>query len=106
MRFLFYFPLLIVNSIEIKHFYNYTFGAEVMNFNLESISNDEFDMIHTALLTRKVVILRKQHSVDVERLRYFASRFGRLQVHVESSAHYPGYNDINIVSNISFTICL
>jgi taurine dioxygenase len=76
------------------------FGVHIFNVNIENISNEEFDLVHENLLLHRVVIVRNQGNLTVEGQRKYAQRFGPLHVHLESSSHYPGYTDVNVVSNI------
>jgi alpha-ketoglutarate-dependent taurine dioxygenase len=76
------------------------FVAEIFGVNLESISDVEFNQLHEALLRYKIVVVRNQKDFSVEGQRSFTKRLGRLHVHLESSSHYPGYADVNVVSNI------
>jgi alpha-ketoglutarate-dependent taurine dioxygenase len=76
------------------------FGAHIFNVNVENISDGVFDLVHEKLLFHKVIIVRNQGNLTVEGQRRFTQRFGQLHVHLESSSHYPGYSDVNVVSNI------
>jgi hypothetical protein len=76
------------------------FGAEMVGVDLETIDQTAFDDLHLALLRYKVLVVRNQKSLTVEGQRLFTKRFGKLHVHLESSSHYPGYQDVNVVSNI------
>lgn len=77
-----------------------SFGAHILNVDVENISEDVFDLVHEKLLLHKVVVIRNQQNLTVEGQRRFTQRFGSLHVHLESSSHYPGYSDVNVVSNI------
>jgi taurine dioxygenase len=76
------------------------FGAKIVDVNMEQISGRDFDFIHAALLAYKVLIVGSQINLTVDGQRQFTSRFGSLHVHLDNTSHYPGYNDINVVSNI------
>jgi alpha-ketoglutarate-dependent taurine dioxygenase len=76
------------------------FGAHIKNIEVENITDDVFDLVHSVLLKYKVVIIPNQESLTIEGQRRFTQRFGKLHVHLESSSHYPGYSDVNVVSNI------
>lgn len=76
------------------------FGAHILNVDVENISEDVFDLVHEKLLLHKVIVIRNQQNLTVEGQRRFTQRFGSLHVHLESSSHYPGYSDVNVVSNI------
>lgn len=75
-------------------------GAELKNTNIAELSENDFDILHRALLTHKVVVIRNHPPLEVSAFRNFAQRFGILKAHIESSAHHPEYDDINFVSNI------
>jgi alpha-ketoglutarate-dependent taurine dioxygenase len=76
------------------------FAAEITHVSLEDIDDATFDLLHYALLKYKVVVVRNQPDFSVEGQRRFTKRFGHLHVHLESSSHLPGYQDVNVVSNI------
>jgi taurine dioxygenase len=76
------------------------FGAEILGLDLETIDDKSFDAVHDALLRYKVLVVRNQKDLSVEGQRNFTKRFGHLHVHLESSSHLPGYQDVNVVSNI------
>lgn len=79
----------------------HTFGCDITGANLEEgITADDFDLVHEALLFCKVLIIRDQSNLSVEKQRAFSKRFGKLHVHLESASHYQGYEDVNCVSNI------
>jgi alpha-ketoglutarate-dependent taurine dioxygenase len=79
---------------------NQDFGAQITGVNVENLSDNDFDVIHNALLYHKVIIIRNQTELTVEGQRQLTKRFGHLHVHLESSSHLPGYQDVNVVSNI------
>lgn len=91
--------LTFLHGLEVEPLAN-NFGAYVHNADIENIGNVDFDIIHNALLTHKVVVVRNQAGLTVEGQRRFTRRFGHLHVHLESSSHLPGYTDVNVVSNI------
>jgi alpha-ketoglutarate-dependent taurine dioxygenase len=76
------------------------FGAEILGLDVETIDDKSFDAVHDALLRYKVLVVRNQRDLSVEGQRKFTKRFGHLHVHLESSSHLPGYQDVNVVSNI------
>ena len=76
------------------------FAGEVVGLNLETITNDEFALVHRLLLKYKVLVFRNQSELTTEGQRSFTQRFGQLMVHIESTAHYPGYKDVNVISNL------
>jgi alpha-ketoglutarate-dependent taurine dioxygenase len=76
------------------------FGAQITGVNVENLSDSDFDIIHDALLRHKVIVVRNQTELTVEGQRRLTKRFGHLHVHLESSSHLPGYQDVNVVSNI------
>lgn len=80
--------------------YERHFAASIAGVDLEMISDDDFDAVHLALLSHKVIVVRNQTNLTVEGQRRFTQRFGNLHVHLESSSHLPGFQDVNVVSNI------
>ena len=95
------------------------FAAEVVGIDLESINSHThshsqsqlttthevtLDHLHDFLLATlhkyKIIVLRSQKNVTVETLRRFSQSFGELHVHLESSSHFEGFSDVNLVSNI------
>lgn len=76
------------------------FAAEVFGVDLESINDEDFNQLHEALLRYKILVVRNQKDFSVEGQRSFTKRLGKLHVHLESSSHYPGFSDVNVVSNI------
>ena len=79
-----------------------SFGAEVsggVDIGL-GLTEDEFAVLSVLLVRHKVLVVRSQRNMSVEDLRSFTLRFGVLHVHLESASHYPGYTDVNVVSNI------
>ena len=74
------------------------FPGEVLGLNLETITDVEFALVDQLLLQYKVLVFRNQSSLTPEGQRKFTQRFGELMVHLE--AHYPGYKDVSIVSNM------
>ncbi len=76
------------------------FGASISGVDVETISDGDFNLIHRALLQHKVIVVKNQSNLTVEGQRHFTKRFGHLHVHLESSSHLPGYQDVNVVSNI------
>jgi hypothetical protein len=90
----------IHDNIHVRTVHKDDFGGEVIGIDVEHLSDAEFDIIHNALLKYKVLAVRNQSSLSVEGQRRFTQRFGELQVHLESASHHPGYQDVNVVSNI------
>lgn len=88
------------SAIQVKPFSDAKIGASVVDVDIETISQEDFDRLHDALLRYKVIIVKNQASLSVEGQRHFTQRFGPLHVHLESSSHLPGYTDVNVVSNI------
>jgi len=79
----------------------FSFACEITGISLEnSLTNEEFDLVHESLLFCKVIVIRDQSNLSTEKQREFSKRFGKLHVHLESSSHYQGFNDVNCVSNI------
>jgi taurine dioxygenase len=74
--------------------------AEIRGVSVERITEEQFNQIHQALLKYKVVVVRDQGDLSIEGQRNFTKRFGRLHIHLESSSHLPGYQDVNVVSNM------
>lgn len=74
--------------------------AEISGLDLETITDAEFDEVHQLLVQYKVLVVRNQKNFSVEGQRSFAHRFGKLHVHLESASHLPGYEDVNVVSNM------
>ena len=85
---------------DVRPLSNSEFGAHIYNVNLESILDEDFDVVHNALLRYKVIVIKNQADLTIEGQRQFTQRFGPLHVHLESSSHFPGYTDVNVVSNI------
>ena len=85
---------------DVRPLSNSEFGAHIQNVNLESILDEDFDVVHNALLRYKVIVIKNQADLTIEGQRQFTQRFGPLHVHLESSSHFPGYTDVNVVSNI------
>ena len=88
------------SSIQVQPLSNTKIGASIHGVDVETISEEDFDRVHDALLRYKVIIVKNQASLSVEGQRHFTQRFGPLHVHLESSSHLPGYTDVNVVSNI------
>lgn len=76
------------------------FAAELIGIQLENIDDATFNIVHDALLRHKVLVVRNQKDFSIEGQRNFTKRLGHLHVHLESSSHLPGYQDVNVVSNI------
>ena len=55
-------------------------GAEITGVSLDSLSNAEFDQVHTALLDHGVLFFRDQN-ISLDAQVAFANRFGPLEVH-------------------------
>jgi taurine dioxygenase len=79
---------------------NDQFVAEILNLDLEHVTDEDFTFIEEQLLRYKVLAIRNQKDLTVEGQRHFSQRFGTLHVHLESASHYEGYPDVNLVSNI------
>lgn len=77
-----------------------SFAGEISGLNIETISDEEWAIVHRLLLKYKVLVFHNQSELTVEGQRAFTSRFGELMVHVTGTAHYPGYADVNIISNM------
>lgn len=88
------------NNIKIRRVAESSFASEIIGMNLENISDENFDILHTVLLHSKVLIVRNQSLLSVEGQRSLTMRFGPLHEHLESSSHLPNYKDVNVVSNI------
>ena len=75
------------------------FGAEITGIDL-ALPPDEsvFRQIVDALHEYAVVCIREQHFAPEQHIA-FSSRFGELEVHVQSSFHLPGYPEIYCISN-------
>jgi taurine dioxygenase len=76
------------------------FVAEIKNFELETITDAQFEEVESLLLQYKVLVFRNQSLLSVPGQRSFSQRFGQLQVHVEKASHHPEYEDVNVISNI------
>ena len=76
------------------------YGCEATGVDVMHLSTEDFDTLHHALLSCKVLVIRHQVNLTVEGQRHFSQRFGRLHVHLESASHHEGYADVNLVSNI------
>lgn len=77
-----------------------SFAGEILQLNLEAITDEEWFIVHRLLLKYKVLVFRNQTELTIEGQRAFTQRFGELMVHVTGTAHYPGYDDVNIISNM------
>lgn len=75
-------------------------ACEATGVDLMTLSQEDFDVLHHALLKCKVLIVRDQKRLTVEGQRAFSQRFGKLHVHLESASHHEGFPDVNLVSNI------
>lgn len=96
---LFVFLQSVVAQIDLRQIHS--FACEITGISIEdNVSNEDFDLIHEALLFCKVLVIRGQSNLSVEKQRVFSKRFGKLHVHLESASHYQGYEDVNCVSNI------
>ncbi len=73
-------------------------SVEINDLDLQSSAG--LQALEASLVEHHVVIIRGAASVDVEELRRITRHFGELHVHLESSSHFPGYSDVNVVSNI------
>lgn len=77
------------------------FAALSVDFqDLNLLSTSGLQALEASLHQHKVVIIKGAASIDVEELRRITRFFGELHVHLESSSHFPGYSDVNVVSNI------
>lgn len=88
------------SALQVQPLSNAKIGAYIHGVDIETISEEDFNRVHDALLRYKVIIVKKQAGLTVEGQRHFTQRFGPLHVHLESSSHLPGYTDVNVVSNI------
>lgn len=77
-----------------------SFAGEITGLNLETITDVEFALVNRLLLKYKVLVFRNQSALSTEGQRKFTQRFGELMVHIEGTAHYPGYKDVNVISNL------
>lgn len=87
------------NLNNIKQISN-SFCAEILNYDLEYATYDDYLIINQYLLQYKILIFRNQSSLSIEKQRKFSLYFGQLQSHIETTSHHPMYNDVNIISNI------
>ena len=76
------------------------FVGEIKGLNLETITDNEFELVEVLLLKHKILIFRNQSQLSTQGQRSFTQRFGELMVHIESTAHYPEYKDVNVISNL------
>jgi alpha-ketoglutarate-dependent taurine dioxygenase len=88
-------PSLLVTPLVSKNFV-----AEIKNFELETITDAQFEEVESLLLQYKVLVFRNQSLLSVPGQRSFSQRFGQLQVHIEKSSHHPEYEDVNVISHI------
>jgi taurine dioxygenase len=77
-----------------------SFCAEILNYDLEYATYNDYLIINQYLLQYKILIFRNQSSLTIEKQREFSLYFGKLQSHIETISHHPNYNDVNIISNI------
>jgi len=77
------------------------FGAEVINVDLNDVTNDEFLKINEWLLRYKVLVIKDQQDLTVDGQRAFSGMFGKLLEHLETSSHFLHYKDVNLVSNVA-----
>jgi taurine dioxygenase len=77
-----------------------SFAAEIKGVDLETVDDAAFALIDKYLIQHRVLIFPNQSGLSVEGQRRFTQRWGPLQVHVEAVAHLPGYEDVNVVSNM------
>ena len=77
-----------------------SFAGEITGLNLETITDVEFALVNRLLLKYKVLVFRNQSALSTEGQRKFTQRFGELMVHIEGTAHYHGYKDVNVISNL------
>lgn len=73
-------------------------SIDINELDLQSLAG--LQALEASLLEHHVVVIRGAASVDAEELRRITRFFGELHVHLESSSHFPGYSDVNVVSNI------
>jgi taurine dioxygenase len=88
------------HTLSVRAFQDSVMGAEIVGIHVDEIDDREFSIIHDALIEHKVLAIRDQRNLTVEGLREFSKKFGPLRVHMDASSHYPGYEDVNVVSNI------
>jgi alpha-ketoglutarate-dependent taurine dioxygenase len=89
----------IINLHNIKQIPN-SFCAEILNYDLEYATYNDYLIFNQYLLQYKILIFRNQSSLTIEKQREFSLYFGKLQSHIETTSHHPNYNDVNIISNI------
>lgn len=77
-----------------------SFCAEILDYELEYATYEDYLTINKYLLQYKILIFRNQSSLTVENQRRFAKYFGQLQTHIETTSHHPEYSDVNMISNI------
>ena len=77
------------------------FVAEVVNADLNALTDDEIYEINQAILKYKVLVFRDQNKLSVEDQRRFGQRFGVLHSHIDKRSHHPQFSDVNVISNIS-----
>lgn len=68
-------------------------GAEVLRSDLENLTNDDFDINYSSLLSYKGFVIRNQSHLTVDGLR-------GLYAHHLTASHLPGYSDVNVVFNM------
>lgn len=89
----------IEQQFEVRKLPGALFGAEVIGLDLETITDDTFQLVDHHLLANKILVFRNQSHLSIEGQRAFSRRFGPLQVHIESTSHLDGYADVNVISN-------
>ena len=77
-----------------------SFCAEILNYELEYATYEDYLIINNYLLQYKILIFRNQSLLSVKNQRRFSLYFGELQSHIETTSHHPDYKDVNIISNI------
>lgn len=79
---------------------NADFGAHIFKIDAEDIANDIFDLVHAVLLKYKFVVIRDQKNLTIDGLRRFSQRLGALYDPLPGLSHYPGYSDVDVISNV------
>ena len=77
-----------------------TFGCEILDADLEHLTDAQFDEVHKTLLDCKLLVVRNQKNLSIQGQREFSQRLGVLRVHLESASRHPVYPDVNLVSNV------
>ena len=80
---------------------SHALGAEVQGVDLsQTLSNSEFDQIHSAFLERGILLFRKQNITREQHIA-FSRRFGELDRHDNLPRdRHPDYPELLLVTNI------